>query len=165
MASGSSRRGGRPPTHFFQTTADSLTADVSLYPSQDGTRLVRDTTSRHRKRKHIGPESLDDDFAHWSPGIDTQVGRDGTEYGESEPTSSGVVVNLDTAHRRVRYLSSVCIFIYFHPTPVSYFRTSNPITGLSYAHLEARARHGIPTRVSSPGRSRRPSTQSHLLNL
>lgn len=57
----------------------------------------------------MDPQSLDDDFAQWTPGIiDTQMGGDVTEE-DHKPASSGVVVNVDTVHCRVRYLSSVCM--------------------------------------------------------
>ncbi|KAF7964913.1 hypothetical protein HWV62_1753 [Athelia sp. TMB] len=110
------RRGGRPPNHILLPGLSSKpTADVSLYPSRDGSRLTRDapspTKKRKSKRQRIDPKSLEDDFADWTPGIATeQVDEqedqtDGTVEG-TEPPPSGVVVNVVAVQRRARYLSS-----------------------------------------------------------
>ncbi|KAF7970436.1 hypothetical protein HWV62_23913 [Athelia sp. TMB] len=113
------RRGGRPPNHILLPGLSSKpTADVSLYPSRDGSRLTRDapspTKKRKSKRQRIDPKSLEDDFADWTPGIATeQVDEqedqtDGTVEG-TEPPPSGVVVNVVAVQRRARYLSSVSL--------------------------------------------------------
>ncbi|KAF7966211.1 hypothetical protein HWV62_39676 [Athelia sp. TMB] len=110
-----SRRGGRPPTHFLQYASSSRpTADIALYPSEDGSRIIRDASQSKKKRKKVTPEALDDTFAGWTPGIDTappETPPEEEQEDDSEevaPLGSGVVVNVVAAqqHQRARYFTS-----------------------------------------------------------
>ncbi|KAF7965199.1 hypothetical protein HWV62_45095 [Athelia sp. TMB] len=108
--SGTGRRGGRPPKDFLQyATTSRPAADTALYPSQDGIRVIRDAIpAPSRKRRRVHPDSLDDEYAQWAPGIDTTEAQ--TQESDDEPVDppigNTVVVNINPAHRRMRHLSS-----------------------------------------------------------
>ncbi|KAF7972629.1 hypothetical protein HWV62_17380 [Athelia sp. TMB] len=103
--------------------ADALTCtttpitDVALYPTQDGARVIRDAPSprkKSKKRRRVDPQTLDDDFGQWTPGIDTEVvveeQNEGEDSGEPVPEpapapAQSVVVNVTAGHNR-RYLTS-----------------------------------------------------------
>ncbi|KAF7965392.1 hypothetical protein HWV62_44067, partial [Athelia sp. TMB] len=109
MAAASSvQRRGRRPQHFLQHgSTNRPSADISLYPSQDGNRVIVDAASPPRKKHRVGPDSLDDELANWTPGIDeqTMVGDSGEDH---HPVNTGVVANMVSvqAEKRAHYFSS-----------------------------------------------------------
>lgn len=83
-------------------------SDISLYPSKDGKRVLREAPSPPRKRRRrVDPNQLNDSYALWMPGIvEEELGQD-EDSGSS--AAANVVVNVDAD--RLRYISSVSFIL------------------------------------------------------
>ncbi|KAF7983646.1 hypothetical protein HWV62_20596 [Athelia sp. TMB] len=108
-------RRGRRPKHFLEVTGSSQqSADISLYPSNDGSRIIVDAPSPPRKKqRRMEPRALDDNFAEWTPGIDTvaqPAESDKDDESDDGNTSNGVIVDIGAVHKRLRTRTIPCTY-------------------------------------------------------
>lgn len=101
-------RGGCPKAVALYTEGSSTSThhcDIGLYPSTDGTRVIRDAPSPKKRRRRVEPQQLDDNYATWMPGICEEHGEG--QDSEEEATGADVIANIEVVGLCKRYMSSV----------------------------------------------------------
>lgn len=113
-------RGGRRASNVYiayeEPASDLFSADRSLHPSTDGSRLLGRQVNVRQKKRRIAPSDLDDVYAAWTPHEKTSDENspsngdmdENAYYGDDQqpeaPSSTG--------EKRRRYVSSVSRFLF-----------------------------------------------------